>query len=288
LHAPRYPRDHPAKTMAAAAQGTLDPSIEGSAPGSKTPHTWADGQGEYFNVRCGPNYGRNKNKQNSLASFYTCLGVGVFTCDHVVTNLAERVRLPEAPVQAAPGERLPLPPIFVTTVNMPRESPSTFNKKEDGLSYVFGFYWGLKPETLEACKNIGSASPALKHLKNWIDLAPQSEEWRHKFKLIGVIDNIGDIGLGMLERYNGKPALITKSGTLTVDPEFRWAEMSINVHVFNLIARKAWWGQHSKCVQMDARVGFVIQADEDNELPEQILGGAELHFLDFSRAVPLE
>ena len=43
--------------------------------------------------------------------------------------------------------------------------------------------------------------------------------------------------MGSVASYNGKPALIKKTGTLFVDEEQHYFEMQINVHNFAMMTR---------------------------------------------------
>jgi len=131
---------------------------------------------------------------------------------------------------------------------------------------------------------------AVRLFLNYIDRACVDEAVRSTFKMIGMTDDLRQMGLGMFETYNGKPVLITKSGSV-----FRggvggveYFEMDINVHIFNYLSRKVVHSMWKSFPGFSGRIGFVIQGatplcplrDEaggedgrgDNELPEQICG----------------
>jgi len=82
--------------------------------------------------------------------------------------------------------------------------------------------------------------------------------------------------------------LITKSGSIYEDPEHRYTEMTINVNCFNVMAKKVFTSQQHRTTEMDVRVAVVVQGHSDDELPEQILGAAEMHHIDWSRATMLD
>ena len=52
--------------------------------------------------------------------------------------------------------------------------------------------------------------------------------------------------MGSVASYNGKPALIKKTGTLFVDEEQHYFEMQINVHNFAMMTRSALGGLKSR------------------------------------------
>jgi hypothetical protein len=59
--------------------------------------------------------------------------------------------------------------------------------------------------------------------------APSEPEFRGRFKVIGIVKNLEALDLpGFISTYNGKPVLITRSGTLHVGDGY--AEMDIRVH----------------------------------------------------------
>lgn len=60
-------------------------------------------------------------------------------------------------------------------------------------------------------------------------VAPTNPEYRGRFKAMAQVWNIKELGLpGFIEKYNGKPVLITKSGTFIKGNGYY--EMDINVH----------------------------------------------------------
>ena len=97
------------------------------------------------------------------------------------------------------------------------------------------------------------------------------------------VHDIGKLGLpGFIEKYNGKPTLITKSGTFTTGPGY--AEMDINVHRFGFPAKRGLYHLQEKFKDMICEVGFTIEGRDDSELPEVMLGIAKLNRLDVKKA----
>jgi hypothetical protein len=126
-----------------------------------------------------------------------------------------------------------------------------------------------------------------------------------------VVDDIESLGFpSFINGHNGKPVLISRSGTLSrklgqetattaeggttasrdadQHPETDRAELHINVFQFNIIARKALYSMRPKFSSMGLNVAFTIEGRDDHELPEVVLGCAKLSGLDIERAIGLK
>ncbi|KAF4747654.1 putative ATP-dependent RNA helicase ddx43, partial [Perkinsus olseni] len=92
-----------------------------------------------------------------------------------------------------------------------------------------------------------------------------------------------------IEKYNGKPVLITKSGSMRVDPSgrFEWVEVDIDVRNFVWLAKSVMHHMHSAIPQLKIHVGFVIQAVDDSQMNENIIGSMRLRHLDVANATPI-
>lgn len=115
------------------------------------------------------------------------------------------------------------------------------------------------------------------------DCLSQSE----RFKAIGIVVNPKEQQLGrterhLLETYNGQPILTR--------PQHRfyrgdgYFEVDVDAHEFNYVARKGLSGVSTHFPNMVVDFGFVLEGQEDHELPEQVLGGVRLCKIDVLRA----
>ncbi|GMF35365.1 unnamed protein product [Phytophthora fragariaefolia] len=111
-----------------------------------------------------------------------------------------------------------------------------------------------------------------------------------RFKAIGIVVNpqaqhLGRAERHLLETYNGQPILTR--------PQHRfyrgtgYFEVDVNAHDFNYIARKGLVGVSDHACNMILDFGFVLEGQEDNELPEQILGCVRLCKVDVRQAPSL-
>ena len=106
---------------------------------------------------------------------------------------------------------------------------------------------------------------------------------------MGFIDQIERFGLpAPCNRYNGKPVLIKKTGTVYRGPNNQYIEMDVNIHNFSFPCRRAITVNLKPMFkEMIMRVGFVIEGQDDSELPECLLGNAELRGLDLDKSLEL-
>jgi hypothetical protein len=72
-----------------------------------------------------------------------------------------------------------------------------------------------------------------------------------------------------IQGYNGKPALVTKSGTFTRHENY--IEFSINVNMWGLIAKKGLFALVPTFPDFIFNVGFTIEARKDEEMPGEFL-----------------
>ena len=97
--------------------------------------------------------------------------------------------------------------------------------------------------------------------------------------------------------YNGKPVLINKSGMVSHPTavngdgarisQTNVIQMNINVWKFAFVAKKALAGLQEKFEKLSLNVGFTIEGRGDEELPECLLGCANLKGVDVNRAVEI-
>ncbi|RHZ06188.1 hypothetical protein DYB26_014586, partial [Aphanomyces astaci] len=86
----------------------------------------------------------------------------------------------------------------------------------------------------------------------------------------------------LLETYNGQPILTR--------PQHRfyrgdgYFEVDIDAHTFNFVARKGLSGVADHFGNMVVDFGFVLEGQDDDEVPEQILGCVRLCKVDLKNA----
>jgi len=105
-------------------------------------------------------------------------------------------------------------------------------------------------------------------------------------KAIAIGENVKDVqGIPIMmqpavHRYNGTPTLITRSGCTYRDPDGEWLEIDIDVRYWAYAARNALYYLRGCMPDAIIHLGFLVQAAEDEDLPEGIIGACRIHGLD--------
>merc|ERR1712048_1242529 len=95
-------------------------------------------------------------------------------------------------------------------------------------------------------------------------------------KVICQIKNPSESGLpSVVQKYDGKPAMITKAGTLFEGSGY--LEMDVDVSGCPYPFRQTLHRMRNCVEAMELCIAVVIQADREEHLPERVLACAELH-----------
>ncbi|EER04019.1 hypothetical protein Pmar_PMAR022702 [Perkinsus marinus ATCC 50983] len=245
------------------------------------------------------------------------------TCSDQTSDGVLRGRLPEQRKDEWSKIKNPcLPRVVIVNVEMPYQAgPKLFGQhphSDHGFSVAA--YFTISPENAlrtfffpgtymdpETGQLTADAPPHLKLLTEFFRIAnfqnvPQGAAANgssHLCKVIGICENLKDLHLpslirpSLIEKYNGKPVLITKSlntlRQMRVDPSgrFEWVEIDIDVRNFVWLAKSVMHHMHSAIPQLKIHVGFVIQAVDDSQMNENMLGSMRLRHLDVTKATPI-
>jgi len=110
---------------------------------------------------------------------------------------------------------------------------------------------------------------------------------KERFKLVVKMENLKDLGKtgSTLEQYNGKPVLITKSGSIfpSLDDVYGplgYLELGINTFRFAYLTKLGMSKFIPSLQKLKLHIGVVIEGRDNNELPEQTLVACRIHGLD--------
>ena len=257
-----------------------------------------------FNLRVGPNYKKTGKKEPSGPQLYELHSVDFFLSGKLVKDTSTIFSSGPAP----PPTGTCVPPVLTVSVGLPRAEPSMFSTPVDGECYTVVFRFTITAETRAALAGDPSdAPPAVRLLARWFATAASDAAFRGRFKAMCVVDDIESLGFpGFINGHNGKPVLITQSGTLvrklggetsttsasgtsssssSSSPDADSAELHINVFQFNIIARKALHSMRPKFSSMGLNVAFTLEGRDDEDLPEVVLGCAKLNGLQLDAAM---
>eukprot|EP00924_Labyrinthula_sp_SR-Ha-C_P005466 snap_masked-scaffold_1-processed-gene-32.13-mRNA-1 protein AED:0.12 eAED:1.00 QI:0/-1/0/1/-1/1/1/0/305 len=253
--------------------------------------------GSSFNVRCGPNYKVNKTKQASLESFYTCVTVDVVKASSVsekIEHVASKYPLPCVNYPTEILRELGLPKYIVINIQVPFKTapmmytPKNYYDQDTGFSIILIFLLNQEIVDLAVKGEISETNvksyAQLKLLKRFNLEALNNSDIRRRFKGILVCDNWDEMmeilsvsGLNMMKKYNGKPLIINKMGEIYQDEnKTEYLEMVVKISRAVLLARKALDSFRSKSPAAVLRMGFTIQGESDEELPENIFACASV------------
>ncbi|EER09920.1 hypothetical protein Pmar_PMAR018564 [Perkinsus marinus ATCC 50983] len=183
------------------------------------------------------------------------------------------------------------PALVVVNAQVPGEGPS-FNpfatqKPHPGYSVIVYFMitremasWSSRPHDPDVPRSVGL----------WLNLLDRGISDRNlPFKVIGRVQNLTDLpslpAMGIIERYNGKPALITGSATILEGSRpYRYVEIDYDVRKWSLIARTTLAQVKERVRDVVLDVGYLVESQEEVDMPERLLGSISLHHLDHRTA----
>ncbi|OQR93190.1 hypothetical protein THRCLA_08507 [Thraustotheca clavata] len=227
-----------------------------------------------FNVRQGPNYRKTKQKGPSSPALLPIIATDIYRSDSKIDNVGSIVQLPMLPNESKRD-------LLIINCQVPCYAPSNplwGEKQGDGDGFNFITYYCI-PESIRNQLDAPSppTDPAIRLLKAFLE--NDNSSIRDRLKAIGIVVNPSEQNLGrterhLLETYNGQPILTR--------PQHRfyrgdgYFEVDIDAHLFNFVARRGLCGVTDHFSHMIVDFGFVLEGQEDDELPEQILGSRSM------------
>ena len=260
---------------------------------AKTTPSWTHVSSETFNVRAGPNYLSNGLKAPSESMLYVPLGFESFKDDlDIVGNISSKLQFPGCPQFYDPA--CGLPALLIVCAQLPLEGPSLWGRSapDPGVSHVFYFQitndacsWGLAHSRGEA-----DYPPVVRVFKRLLLRGFSDKEL--SYKIIGIIKDFEKQNIpmaGMLKKYNGKPATVTASGKFNRGSfPYDFLEVDFDLRKWNLIARTAVPQLKDKAKELTIDFACLVEATEDEDLPERVLGAVRVQGLNWSKADHLE
>ncbi|KAE9281380.1 hypothetical protein PF008_g27899 [Phytophthora fragariae] len=256
-----------------------------TTPAEIVPGCWTQVDATRFNIRQGPNYRKTKMKAASAPALLELIAVDVYQSVVKADNVGSIVDL--SVLKPVAGDL----DLFIVNCQVPSYQPSNplwGEKQGDGPGFNFVTYFAIPPAIRKMLDAPGDPPlQAVRLLKGFM----QPQSWvSERFKAIGIVVNPEEQKLGraerhLLETYNGQPIL-----TRPQHQFYRgngYFEVDVNAHDFNYVARKGLVGVSDHACNMILDFGFVLEGQEDHELPEQILGSVRLCKVDVRQAPSL-
>jgi len=305
---------HPQHDAQALAGAQLDNSLHWfghtlpkQAAGACHFPSWSPGSGTGIMLRTLP----RPDKADAATclkfrSMYECVSCDVITSTHEVTDVMGRlvevshVVAPSAATQWT--QACPLPRVICINVMLPYADTSP----DPGCSYVGLFH--IRPEVLSALRGDVQPEPSIALFQKFCsgpagtpsvvplpteldsdrslyrrrDTSKQIKHNSGLVKVIGLCENVTDLGLGFIKRglvnsFNGKPTTITKSGYIIQQngpgTPGEWLEIGVDVkgNYFNKTVKHELRSNRQVLRRAVGHIGLVIQGVEDGELPEGLV-----------------
>mmetsp|Transcript_11022 Transcript_11022/g.21959 ORF Transcript_11022/g.21959 Transcript_11022/m.21959 type:complete len:584 (+) Transcript_11022:225-1976(+) len=253
----------------------------------KIPHSYWNGDASVFRVRMGPNYKRTGRKEPSNPALYDLYAVDLIRTEETVRESRDVFTPPVIPgITDTPTGHPYIPPMMIVNCVMPSNEPSMLSPTTDGPSFDVIFYFVISEDTRRQIQDMSSATPAVQLFGDWCRRAENEPNFRGRFKCMCVLDDIEKLDLpalpvpGGIQKYNGKPVLINKSGAFYRRENY--IEHRVNVHLFGFIPKKCLYTIQPKFPKMVLNVGFTIEGKDDDEAgaTECIFGCGKFFHMD--------
>ena len=100
---------------------------------------------------------------------------------------------------------------------------------------------------------------------------------------IGIAANFDDLGLPKSTKgLNGKPVILFKTAFIQMAPETM--EINVRVHSFGIMAKAMLANFIGVAQNIKIKAAFLLEGEDDSELPEVVIGCASIFNLQFDKA----
>lgn len=242
-------------------------------------NSWKPTEANHFSVRAS-DYVTTQAKIRSSEALLEFLGIDVIRTDRKLSRISDHIILPNG----YENHRF-----IVLNAQIPSYPPANILSRKpitNGPGYSLVLYWAIPPDVLESLDPSANV-PVLRLLNDFLNNPTQEIEDR--FKVIAQVANpescgVRAFGKRILAGYNGTPVLTRPQHEFTRSKDGRVLEIAVDVHRFCYFARSAIYALLGITTNMVIDVAVLLQATEDHELPEQVLGCGRCIRIDLSKA----